>query len=94
MNKKIGAQPSPAKQTVIIWDELNADLVFFVVDGDYTKLNKVYINTADGDEKLMDELNELIYVQESGKFANEELNEFPVNAVLNGAKVIVAGFLP
>jgi len=41
----------------------------------------------------MDELNKLIY-QEDGTYNHAELSEFPTDAVLKGARVIVAGFLP
>jgi hypothetical protein len=88
------AKVSSAAQTVIIWDEVSAELVFFVLDGDYTKFNGVYINQVDVDEKLLDELNELMYVQETGEHKHEKLSAFPVDAVRNGAVVIVAGFLP
>jgi hypothetical protein len=83
-------------QTVIIWDELNADLEYFVLDGDYTHLDRVYINqvTDEDSEKKADELNELLYNQEDGTFLHKSTQDFPYDAVLNGAKVIVAGFLP
>jgi len=100
-------KPKPSvslEKTVIIWDELNADVVFFLVDGDHSHLNRVYINTYYDDaeaatiskqafEARMDELNKLIY-QEDGTYNHAELSEFPTDAVLKGARVIVAGFLP
>jgi hypothetical protein len=91
------------EKTVIIWDEVMADVVFFLVDGDHSHLNRVYINTYYDDENTaiskqafearMDELNNLIY-QEDGTYNHAELSEFPTDAVLAGARVIVAGFLP
>jgi hypothetical protein len=100
-------KPTPGvvlEKTVIIWDELNADVVFFLVEGDHSHLNRVYINTYYDDvvagtiskqafEARMDELNSLIY-EEDGKYRQVELTEFPLDAVLTGARVIVAGFLP
>ena len=87
-------------QTVIIWDELAGDLDFFVVDGDRSHLNDVYINQfehesldADTLEKYQDELNELLYTDAGAKKLIPK-DEFPVEAVKQGAKVIVAGFLP
>ena len=93
------------EKTVIIWDELQADVIFFLVDGDHSHLNRVYINTYYDDaeagviskqafEARIDELNTLIYDQEKGTYLHEELSEFPTDAVLKGARVIVAGFLP
>ena len=100
-------KPTPdvvLEKTVIIWDECCADVVFFLVDGDHSHLNRVYINTYYDEavevsiskqafEARMDELNNLIY-QEDGTYNHAELSEFPTNAVLKGARVIVAGFLP
>lgn len=101
-------KPTPGvflEKTVIIWDELNADIVFFLVDGDHSHLNRVYINTCyddaqassiskEGFEKRMDEINILVFDQEKGTYLHEKLTEFPIDAVIKGARVIVAGFLP
>lgn len=81
-------------KTVIIWDELNAAVTFFVVDGDHTALNNVYINSTDATNEQLDGLNALIYKDDDGEFKHEALDEFPKQAVIEGANVIVAGFLP
>lgn len=80
-------------KTVIIWDELTAEIVFFVVDEDASKFNKVYLNSSSGSQKLQKELTKLIYGKE-GKYNLPKLEDFPTKEVLDGAKVIVAGFLP
>lgn len=94
-------------KTVIIYDQLEANLTFIVLDGDYRHLDKVYINQCFEEskaeqkarEKLQDELNDLIYPADGeetqfGYTKVELLEEFPTQAVLDGAFVIVAGFLP
>ncbi len=88
-------------KTVLIYDQLDSSLKFFVLDGDYSHLNGVYINQYVEDEKAQkatdtkqDELTDLIYVPETGEFKHSALDEFPTQAVREGATVIVAGFLP
>ena len=89
--------------TVIIYDQLDADLKFFVLDGDYTHLDKVYVNQYQEGKtkkeqkaaaKLQDELTNLVYDPKTGATILPVLTEFPTQAVLAGAVVIVAGFLP
>jgi hypothetical protein len=90
------------RQTVIIYDQCEANLTFFVLDGDYRHLNNVYINQCVGKtkkeqkaaEKLQDELNNLVYDQKTGATILPILTVFPIEAVQSGADVIVAGFLP
>ena len=90
------------RKTVIIYDQLDADLKFFVLDGDYRHLNKVYVNqSVEGTkkvqkaaEKLQDELTNLVYDPKTGATILPVLTEFPIAEVQNGADVIVAGFLP
>lgn len=88
-------------KTVMIYDQLDSALRFFVLDGDYRHLHNVYINQYVEDkkarkeaEKKQDELNELVYNTETGEFKIPVLDEFPVQAVRDGAEVVVAGFLP
>lgn len=80
-------------KTVIIWDALDANIKFLVVEGDQRHLNGVYINTAgdEEDDKKQDELTKLTMDEEGTK---KMLDDFPTTAVLEGAFVIVAGFLP
>jgi hypothetical protein len=79
-------------KTVVIFDELEGDLQFFVFDGDIKHLDRVYIN-SDHDQKLIDELMDLIY-EDDGDRKVEFLSEFPIEEVKNGAQVITAGFCP
>lgn len=81
----------PAPKTVIIWDEVQAQIQFVVIDRDVSHLNGVYIN-GDDDEKSQ-ELSDLLCLGD-GECPIDFLDNFPVDAVKDGAKVIVAGFLP
>ena len=89
-------------KTVMIYDQLDANPTFFVLDGDYSHLNHVYINMCiDGPkaeqkkmDKLQDELTKLVYDPKTGVTLLAAYKEFPTQAVLDGAVVIVAGFLP
>lgn len=80
-------------KTVVIWDTCDADVKFFVVDGDVTHLNHKYCNSSNVSEADGDEISNLVY-DEDGKQVRKFLSEFPTQAVLDGAAVIVCGFLP
>lgn len=88
-------------KTVVIWDTCGQGQIrFFVLDGDMSRLNTIYINTytektpaGRKQQKLIDELNKLVY-DDQGKDIVTFLDDFPVEEVKAGAKVIVAGFLP
>lgn len=90
-------------KTVIIYDQCEANLIFFVVEEDVSHLDGVYINQwIESDKKaerkkreaLQDLLSKLVYDETSGKMLLEPLKKFPTKEVVAGAKVIVAGFLP
>lgn len=97
-------------RTIIIFDTVGEEpITFFVVDGDYAHLDRVYINTTQvnfgttdlnlntGVDKIRAEreLYSLIY-DENGNIRNEvvQFSHFPVGAVDATTPVIVAGFYP
>ena len=80
-------------KTVVIWDALDADISFFVIDRDISHLNGKYANNAEILESDEAEINLLVW-DENGKQTQEMTKVFPVEAVRAGAKVIVCGFLP
>lgn len=88
-------------KTVVIWDMCGeAPIKYFITDGDLSQLDGLYINTytektPEGrkKEKLLIELFKLTY-DKKGNFLPALLDAFPVQAVKDGAQVIVAGFLP
>lgn len=80
-------------KTVIIWNDIyENDIKFVVIDKDVSHLNGVYIN-SNADESKVEELDELMFAG-GPHYVVELLDEFPVDAVKDGAKVIVAGFMP
>jgi len=81
-------------QTVVIWDSVDAEIKFFVVDRDLTHLNGKYVNSVDNTEAEDKEISMLVYNEETGKQMIKMLSTFPVEAVRAGAEVIVCGFLP
>ncbi len=94
--------PKPVqRKTVMIYDQQTEPLSFFVVDGDYRKFDGVYINTyQDCDtakgrkaDQLQTELSDFLYDQD-GKKKLAAMNKFPTQEVVDGADVIVIGFLP
>lgn len=86
-------------KTVMIWDECGQEPIRYVVlEGDFRKFDRVYVNTYTKDKKeqeLQRELCALVYDEHTGEKLHEMTEEFPVNAVSRDyAFVIVAGFLP
>jgi hypothetical protein len=82
-------------KTVFIFDRsYEADIKFFVVDGDHSRFDGVYL----GDwSDLSVELNNLLYAfdedEDKLKFKFKFVDKFPVSEVLDGAKVIISGYV-
>ena len=89
-------------KTVLIFDQCGQEPIKFVVlDGDYERFSGVYINAVvegtkkqrELGDKLQEELGEVLYGTDS-KFKISVSEEFPCDAVKEGALVVVCGFLP
>ena len=78
--------------TVVIWDNVGADLKFFVTDQNVAHLNNKYVNSVETTDEEVDQISELVYT-ESGEQKVPMTSEFPVEAVRQGATVITMGFL-
>jgi hypothetical protein len=81
-------------KTIIIYDVKKEDIIFCVVNGDYSHLDGYYLDGHDDlyrKEKI--ELHELIYDYDNS-YNYTMLNTFPVELVQStkGIKVIVCGF--
>lgn len=77
-------------KTAIIYQEIPENTHLFVVDGDYSHLHDVYINTMENQEK-QNELNNLIYDEkEYHKHKVVSILEIK-NAVRDGAELIMCG---
>ncbi len=84
-------------KTIIIWDSIGEeDIKFYVVEGDHTELNNVYVNSTKHDNYSEEELEvaQDALMKLVGDFPPEA--RFPTNVILSfpDTKVIVAGFIP
>jgi hypothetical protein len=88
-------------KTVVIWDMMGQEPIqYFVVTGDWSRFNHLYINTYTDKtpkgrqlESLLKDLQSFMY-DESGNMLQTLLSDFPIEEVKDGAQVIVCGFLP
>lgn len=81
-------------KTVLIYDQCGQENVkFAVIEKDVSHLSGIYINNSENDLELEDEISDLLY-DKNGESLVELSKEFPVQAVIESAKVIVCGFLP
>lgn len=84
-------------RTVLIYNMYDLGLKFYVVDGDWSRFEGVYINEFSNDkdrQNLQSEFCDLMYDRESGEDHFTALDKFPVEAVREGASVVITGFLP
>jgi hypothetical protein len=77
-------------KTVIIWETFFEEVLFFELEGDLRKFHRCYVGTDGDNQALEDELSVLLF-DEKGDFNFPELPDFPVESVVQGAFVIVAG---
>lgn len=81
-------------KTVLIFDSvLEEPIKFLVVDGDLSHLHQKYLNSMDTTDQESDQINALVF-DSDWHYVEEFVEEFPTEAVKQGAKVIVTGFLP
>lgn len=88
-------------KTILIYDELDGELKFRVVDGDYSHLDRQYINDANTDEKTTAELTGLMFYPEGHEKAwyllDDFTTKFPVEIIEQNpgeCKVVVVGSIP
>jgi len=81
-------------KTVVIWDTMEADIKFFVLEGDYRHLDQVYLNSCGEDqiEEKQDELNDVLAYDEHGRPKVKMLDSFPLEEKPDF--VVVCGFIP
>lgn len=80
-------------KTVFIYDQMEANLEFFTVDGDYSRFDGAYVNSMNTPDELARELSAFLY-DGKGTRLHATVDKFPVEDVRNGAQVVVIGFLP
>lgn len=91
-------------KTIVIWDTCGEeDIKFFVVDGDKSHLDRVYINASEpeGIEKEdWEDLQAELDIVQTLKNPRQMLTDFPGDVLIEqiqkglGIAVIVAGFIP
>jgi hypothetical protein len=79
-------------KTVVIWDNGNDGLRFFVTEADMTGMQGVYINSTRTTDVEADRLNAVVYDRD-GNYLPQMLDIFPTEVVREGAQVIVCGFI-
>lgn len=77
-------------KTVLIWNEFELGIRFAVVEDDWTRFNGVYVNST---QAQCAELTDLVF-DDQGDYKIAFQPEFPVQAVKDGAQVIICGFIP
>lgn len=84
----------PMQKTVVIYDSCGIYAIMYrVVEGDIRHLDQKYGNCSENTEGLDDEIN--LYLFDAEWNTHPEFTKvFPVDAVRDGAHVIVLGFLP
>lgn len=79
--------------TLLIYDQLDADLNYALVESDLSHLNGVVINGL-SDQKLQDEAMDLIYEKDNGKVKISFSNDVSIIQGKKWDKVAVISFLP
>lgn len=78
-------------QTVVIWGDYDGSINFRLLEGDYSRFDRVYVNTTD---EGASELADLMYIDDNeGTERFPKLDSFPYEAVHSGAVVIVCGIV-
>lgn len=83
-------------KTIVIWDEYDAEIKFFVLEGNYSHLDNVYINGLHSSERKQIELYNLVYDEDTDLPKIAMSKEFPIEhcAKRELLCVIVAGLVP
>jgi hypothetical protein len=88
---QIKTQPKPIK-TVVIWS--GGFVRFFVVEKDLSHLHQKFMDATGVSPKIAEEIDRLIH-DEKGRMISVGMTDvFPIQEVLEGAKVVVTGYLP
>jgi len=77
-----------AKRTVLIVESVGDFVKYYAIDGDYSDLDRVYINET-GSEEEVDRLTKIYEIIDK----MDPFDSFPVEEVKDGAAVICVGWL-
>ena len=85
-------------KSVLIYNMFDYGLKYYVVDGDWSRFEDIYVNQATRDkavEALQMELSGLMWDEENeGKDRYTPEDKFPIQAVKDDAIVVTCGFIP
>ena len=76
-----------ATQTIFIHD--CDEVIFFLLDGDYSDLDGCVINSTDSPEEQQDKLIATLYDDEEGGYKHQVLRNFPTEIVRNNPDALV-----
>lgn len=80
-------------RTLVIWYETDYQIKMFWLDGDYSHLNRVYINSSESNGIHQDQLYKLVYDDE-GQVIVQMFDDAPSSQELaNNVVIIIAGFI-
>jgi hypothetical protein len=80
-------------KTLIIYNPLESDIEYLVVDGDYSRFNGVCINSANGNG-FEDEFVDFFFVEETGECKHNTSRDISIVEGKNWDKVAVVTWLP
>lgn len=76
-----------AAQTIFIHD--CDEIIFFLLDGDYSSLDGCVVNSTTSPEEQQDKLVETLYDSETGGYKFPVLRKFPMEAVRDNLDLVV-----
>lgn len=86
-------------KTIVIWNQIDAELKYFVIEGDYSDLDDVYINALTCNDEKQDRLTELVYGEE-GELKVTMEKQFPRKVIFDCIReqevfhIIQCGIIP
>jgi len=85
-------------KTIFIYDQCCLEPIkYFILNGNYSHLDKIYINEVsdtEEDELKQEELNELLFNSDTGDLKAILLDDFPISEITSDTVVISVGFFP
>lgn len=80
-------------KTLIIYNDIETELKYLIVDGDYSRFHQVCVNSVKG-TGFENEFCEFFFEKESGKHKFELSSDVKLLEDKNWDKVVIATFLP
>lgn len=83
-------------KTAIIWDEIDGDIKFFVLEGSMAEFEGIYINMGSSQEEVecSHRLSDVMYGEQGFLLHEPVSSEEFRQAIVLGAEVVRCGFAP